>query len=113
MTLGETLRHQARISYLLIGKSELVVWKHGDGWDARAFQARKITPTSCSIYEITRVWLQDVLEAHPDAVIISKNRGDLEALKDESLRSICTLIQRIHKTPRKYSAKAFLESATS
>ena len=113
MTLGETLRHQARISFLLLGKSELVVWKQGDSWDARAFQARNITRTSCSLYEITRVWLQDILEAHPDAVILSKNRGDLEALKDESLRSICTLIQRIHKKPGKNAVKAFLESSTS
>lgn len=113
MTLGEALRHQARISFLLIGKSELVVWKQGDGWDVRAFQAREITTTSCSLYEITRVWLQDILEAHPDAVILSKDRGDLEALKDESLRAICKLIQRIHKTPSKYSLRAFLEGATA
>lgn len=113
MTLGETLRHQARISSLLIGKSELVVWKQEDGWDVRVFQTREITPTSWSLYEHTMVWLQDILEAHPDAVVISKDRGDLEALKDESMRSICKLIQRIHKTPGKYSLRAFLEGATA
>ena len=113
MTLGETLRHEARIASLLVGHRELVVWKIGDGWEARVFGAREITPSSCSLVEVTREWLHGILEAHPDAVVISKDRGDLEALKDESLRSICTLIQRVHKNPGKYSLKAFLEGASS